>query len=189
MFSITLYYTYLESFMIKLVATLIAAPSAGFSYFKDMEAVARKRLLRFIAFWFALVVCGVDILVFALVSYENDTYWDVIQSTQGCEGTKLIRSFQYRCLQDMAIMMAGVGMAVGLMGVERPGNLVSKLAYSRCSSKFLGRVLLQLTLSGLPLIVFVNPLWYRIEMEVQWLAVVLWSCQSLAFFLSLFLLV
>lgn len=66
---------------------------------------------------FATIVCTIDLLVYFIPTYDNTQYWQVIQNTSGCSSVLLERSFQYRCLQDMAIMMAGIGLAAGLIAM------------------------------------------------------------------------
>lgn len=89
----------------------------------------------------------------------------------------------------MAIMMAGVGLAAGLICMSNHGALVRQLGYRRFSGKHILRLLILLVLVAVPILAFMNPLWFKIDIEVTWLAFLLWCIQSLGFFLGLFLLV
>jgi hypothetical protein len=107
----------------------------------------------------------------------------------GCEKVRAVQSFQYKSLEDSGILMAGVGMALGLILMEQPGALVRTLDYSRCSGSHFLRLLVLLVLAAIPLLIFYNSLWFRIDLSISWLSVIVWACQSLGFFLALFMLV
>ena len=85
--------------------------------------------------------------------------------------------------------MAGVGILFSLILMKDPSVLVRPLAYPRRSLKFLAKFLLFLVLAGLPLAAFLNPGWSKIKLPASSLAVVLWVCQMLGFFLALVMLV
>jgi membrane-associated phospholipid phosphatase len=70
-FSIALYYTYLEDLMLKLVATLIGSPQ-GFTYFQSMESPVRRKILAFVLGWFVVVACAVDLTLTFLPTYSNN---------------------------------------------------------------------------------------------------------------------
>ena len=47
-------------------------------------------------------------------TYENDSYLPVIFSFGRCKDTKIYNSFQYKCFQDMSLLMAGFGIIYAL---------------------------------------------------------------------------
>ena len=89
----------------------------------------------------------------------------------------------------MAILQAGLGIAVGLGNIHDPSALVRKLAYNRCSGKFVCRFIVMIICALIPLIAFVVPLTVNIDTSMNWKATILWICQSIAFFFALFCLV
>ena len=101
----------------------------------------------------------------------------------------LIRSFQYRSLQDLAILQAGLGIALGMFLMKDPSSFVKVLDYSRCSCRFIGRLVLMVLIAAVPLAVFLFPAWQKLDIDLEWLAVLLWVFSSLGFFLALFFLV
>ena len=174
--------------MHKLVATLLDS-ERGFVYFMEMEREARRRFLCVILLWVFVIGGVIDFVVVYVPEYDNDGYWNVIQATEGCENVKLVRSFQYRCLQDMAILQAAVGMLLGLVLVEDRSIFVRKLEYSRCSVKFVLRLVVMIVVAVIPLIAVLVPLVVKIDASVTWTAVILWVCQSVGFFLAILFLV
>ena len=89
----------------------------------------------------------------------------------------------------MAIIMAAFGIVVSLMFTKNPSIYVRPLAYSRFSLKFLAKLLIQLFLAVVPLAIFVNPGWQKIDIDIAWLSFILWICQSLGYFFALIMLV
>ena len=89
----------------------------------------------------------------------------------------------------MAIMMAGIGLAVGLICMNNHGVLVRQLGYRRFSGKHRVRLLILILLTAIPILAFMNPLWFKIDINITWLAFLLWCIQSLGFFFGLFLLI
>lgn len=89
----------------------------------------------------------------------------------------------------MAIIMAAFGIIFALVFAPDPSIFVRPLEYSRFSLNFLARILIQLISAAIPLAIFANPGWSHINVDTAWLAVILWVCQSLGFFLALIMLV
>ena len=58
----------------------------------------------------------------------------------------------------MAILQAGLGIAVGLANIDDPSALVRNLSYSRCSIKFAVRFIVMIVCAIVPLVAFVVPL-------------------------------
>jgi len=85
--------------------------------------------------------------------------------------------------------MAGIGLAVGLICMNNHGALVRQLGYRRFSGKHRVRLLLLVLLVAIPILALMNPLWYQINFQVEWLAFLLWAVQSIGFFFGLFLLI
>lgn len=57
----------------------------------------------------ALITLCIEIVIALLISYNNTPYITVIDSFKGCDGYKVYKSFQYKCLEDTAIIMAAIG--------------------------------------------------------------------------------
>jgi hypothetical protein len=70
--------------------------------------------------------------------------------------------------------------------MEKPYNLSKIFGYTRCSGKFVGKVLITIIVGVIPLLVFMNPLWDRIETTSAALASINWVCSNIAFFLATF---
>ena len=79
--------------MHRVVATLVDSSNYGFGYFMDMEYEVRRRAVCVILLWVFVVGGIIDFVVVFVKNYDNDAYWNVIQSTEGCEKVKLVRSF------------------------------------------------------------------------------------------------
>lgn len=188
LFSIVLYYLYVESLMIKMVATLLDCPQQ-FNYTRSMEEKSRRRMVGIVLIWTFILTSFIDFLVVYLPSYNYEDYWAFITTISGCENMLLVRSFQYRSLQDLTILQGGLGIALGMFLMKDPSSLVKVLAYSRCSCRFIGRLVLMLLVAAIPLAVFLLPVWQKLDLEIEWLAALLWVFSSLGFFLALFILV
>lgn len=85
--------------------------------------------------------------------------------------------------------MVGTGIIFSLFIIKDPSILVRPLAYSRLSFKFIGRLIIFIILAAIPLAAFINPGWTMINVETEVLALILWGCQSVGFFLALVMLV
>lgn len=85
--------------------------------------------------------------------------------------------------------MAGVGIVFSLILTKDPSIFVRPLAYSRLSLRFVARFIILIVFAAIPLAIFLNPLWAKIDVSVSSLAVILWICQMLGFLLGLIMLV
>ena len=135
-----------------------------------------------------VAVVVVDLVVYFVIDYQNETYWNFIINIPGCQSAKEVKSFQYRCLEDSAIVMAAVGIILSLIFTKDPSIFVRPLAYTRLSFKFVGRFILFIILAAIPLAAFVNPGWSKIDVGVSSLAIILWVCQMMGFMLALVML-
>ncbi len=78
--------------------------------------------------------------------------------------------------------MAAFGLTVGLIYMKDPQNLTKPLAYTRKSCKYVGKLAIMILLAAIPAIIFLNPFWGDINTPNQYLALILWACQSIGFF-------
>jgi len=85
--------------------------------------------------------------------------------------------------------MAGFGTIFGMNYLKNPSNLIKILHYSRISVKFFAKFLLTIAITAIPLIVFMNPLWQRIQADTIGKAMISWGCQNIAFFLATFIII
>ena len=135
-----------------------------------------------------VIVVAVDLIVYFAIDYQNEPYWSFIQTIEGCQSASLVKSFQYRCLEDSAIIMAAVGIILSLIFTKDASIFVKPLAYTRLSLRFITRFILFIILAAIPLAAFVNPGWSKIDVGVSSLAIILWICQMLGFMLALVML-
>lgn len=85
--------------------------------------------------------------------------------------------------------MAAFGVVFSLLYLPNPSTLVRPLSYTRLSLKFIARIVVQIICAAIPLAIFLNPGWSKIDVDTTWLAVILWVCQSLGFFFAILMLV
>lgn len=85
--------------------------------------------------------------------------------------------------------MAGFGTLLGLNYIRHPTNLTKMLHYSRMSLKFIGKFILTLIITLIPLVVFMNPLWNKIQTDTLGKALIKWACQNVALFMGTFFIV
>lgn len=132
---------------------------------------------------------AIELLVALVPEYNTGIYFTIIKNTKGCEGAKEYSSFQYACLMGTAIIMAGFGTIIGLSCMKKPFNLAKPLDYSRISLKFLAKFIITIIITVIPLIIFMNPLWGRIETTDIGKTMIKWAIQNVAFFLATFFIV
>lgn len=105
----------------------------------------------------------IELLVTYVPTYNYEATFQFITTTySGCANVKYYKSFQYKCLEDSALLMADFGLIIGLMFMRNPGNLTKPLAYTRLSFKYVGRLLIMIVLAAIPAAIFLNPLWAKI---------------------------
>ena len=85
--------------------------------------------------------------------------------------------------------MVNIGILFSLVLMPDPSILVRPLAFSRGSLRFKLRLGSFVVLVAIPVGLLMNPLWWKIDMEVKWLAILLWICQSIAFFMAMVVLI
>lgn len=132
---------------------------------------------------------AIELLVALLPEYNTGVYFLIIQKTEGCEGVKEYYSFQYACLLGTAIIMAGFGTIIGLSCTKKPFNLAKTLDYSRISVKFIAKFILTIVMTVIPLVIFMNPLWNRIQTSDIGKTMIKWACQNCAFFFATFFII
>ena len=110
-----------------------------------------------------MTVCiALELFLYLFMSFSNDEYWEVINSIQGCNGALLFKSFQYKCLEDSALIMAAFGLLIGLIWMSRPQYLLKSLNYSRLTFTWIAKLLITILSAGIPVAIFLNPLWLKI---------------------------
>lgn len=114
---------------------------------------------------------------------------NVISSISGCDGFLVYKSFQYKCLEDSALLMAGVGILLAFNFMRNPSHLHLQLDYTRLSCRFVGKIVVTLIVPVIILAIFLNPLWDKITLSNDAKSLVIWACQVLGFFLSTFVLI
>lgn len=97
-----------------------------------------------------------------LLNFHNLSYQQVISSIKGCDGWLVYKSFQYKCLEDSALLMAAVGILMAFNFMKNPAHLYLQLDYTRISLKFVAKIIVTLIIPIVTLLIFVNPLWNRI---------------------------
>jgi hypothetical protein len=62
-----------------------------------------------------------EILLTYLPAYDyEDTFLFFTQKYSRCSNVKYYKSFQYKCFEDSALLMAGIGLVVGYMFMKNP---------------------------------------------------------------------
>ena len=124
-----------------------------------------------------------------LISYQNISYQQVISSIKSCDGWLVYKSFQYKCLEDSALLMAALGILMAFNFMKNPAHLCLQLDYTRISLKFLAKIIVTLIIPIITLLIFVNPLWNKIDLSNDSKALMIWGLQVAGFFLSTFSLI
>ena len=73
--------------------------------------------------------------------------------------------------------------------MQKPYNLSKIVGYTRCSIKFIAKILITIIIGIIPLLIFLNPLWNMIDTSDSGLAIIRWICSNCAFFFATFLIV
>ena len=144
------YYLFIEGFIMRILIRIFNYPKSG--------------VTNIISFTCIIVILAIEVLLALLPNYSSDTiFWNVIETTSGCGSKKFYQSFQWKCLEDTGLAMASFGFILGLSFNSKPYQLAQMLSYSRISLKFLGRFLLTIVITFIPLLIFMNPLWEKID--------------------------
>ena len=139
------YYLYAEKYILKMCFTFTK------NYYRIYNVFILAMLI--------LVFMSIEIVLTFSIHYDNEESWIVIESIDNCEGVRLERSFQYRCFQDCALIMASFGILYGFIFLRNPQNLMKIPNYKRKTLKFLAKIFLSLVIALIPIIIFLNPLW------------------------------
>ncbi len=169
------YYLFVEKFILKWVLSI----------FRSQKSIFTTIILVCIS---CMSFCA-EVLISMLIPYPNTTYIDVIGSTQGCDGFLVYKSFQFKCLEDSALLMAAVGILFAFNMIKNPAHLYLQLDYTRISWRFLGKIIVTLIIPIITLAIFVNPLWNNIDLSDDSKALLIWGLQVVGFFFSTFFLI
>ena len=121
----------------------------------------QKSVLTFIILSCAgIVTMSISVLISIVLHYSNTSYINVINSIKGCDGYHIFKSFQFKCMEDSAIVMVSIGIVCAFNLMHQPGYLVQKLQYSRLSSKYMLKFIVTLLIPLSIVAIFLNPLWY-----------------------------
>lgn len=101
----------------------------------------------------------------------------------------MFKSFQYKCLEDSALLMAGVGILFAFNFMKNPSHLYLQLDYTRFSFRFLKKILLTLLIPVIIVAAFLNPLWNKVNLGDDSKALMIWGLQIVGFFFSTFALI
>ena len=59
------------------------------------------------------------------------------------------------------------------------------MQYSKLSCKYLLKILIMIIAAAISVVVFLNPLWTKINSDTTGLALIIWSTQNLGFFFAI----
>jgi len=90
-------------------------------------------------------------------------------------------------LEGSAVISAGFGVILGFNYLKQPHNLAKILNYSRPSLKFIGKLIITIVIGLIPIVIFLNPLWHKINTSIVGKALIIWACNNIAFFLAIFM--
>lgn len=124
-----------------------------------------------------------------LLPFENTSYINVIGTFSGCDGFAIYKSFQYKCLEDSALLMAAVGILLAFNLMRNPSHLHLQLDYTRLSLKFLAKIVVTLIIPVAILGIFANPLWTKLDLSNDGMSLLIWALQTIGFFLATFFLI
>ena len=85
--------------------------------------------------------------------------------------------------------MAAFAILIGLNVNNFPHRFAMLLDYTRLSGKYVARFLLTIVVGVIPVAIFMNPLWEKINTGTEGHALIIWACQTVAFFFGTFFLV
>lgn len=85
-------------------------------------ATTKRRAFQFmIIIIFMLLVWALEIMLFLLPTYNNDTFYlDSITAHPGCGHPKIYDCFQYKCLVETALLMVVFGTLIALNFMKNP---------------------------------------------------------------------
>ena len=174
-YSFVPYYLFVEKYILKWVLSI----------FRSQKSF----LTNIVLFCIVCVSICTAILLAMLLAFENTNYINVISTFSGCDGYLIYKSFQYKCLEDSALLMAAVGILLAFNFMRNPSHLHLQLDYTRLSLKFLAKIVVTLIVPVAILGIFVNPLWDKIDLTNDGKSLLIWGCQTVGFFLATFSLI
>lgn len=174
-YSFVPYYLFVEKYILKWVLSI----------FRSQKSL----LTNIVLFCIVCVSICIAILLAMLLTFENKNYINVISTFSGCDGYLIYKSFQYKCLEDSALLMAAVGILLAFNFMRNPSHLHLQLDYTRLSLKFLAKIVVTLIIPVAILGIFVNPLWNKIDLSNDGKSFLIWACQTVGFFLATFSLI
>lgn len=120
---------------------------------------------------------------------NNDSYLEHIKTFQKCEGVKVYQSFQYKCLQDSSLVMAAFGAIYGLIFLKNQERLMKVVIYPRSTKKYIIRLILSAIFASIPVAIFMNPFWKKLDLSDENMAIMLFFLQSAGLMAGNFVLV
>ena len=169
------YYLFVEKWILKWVLSI----------FRSQKSL----LTNIILFCIVCVSICTEILIAMLLPFENTSYINVIGTFSGCDGFVIYKSFQYKCLEDSALLMAAVGILLAFNLMRNPSHLHLQLDYTRLSLKFLAKIVVTLIIPVAILGIFANPLWNKLDLSNDGMSLLIWALQTIGFFLATFFLI
>lgn len=101
-----------------------------------------------------------------------------ILSFEGCKGAEYYQSFEYKCLQDSSLVMAVFGIIYGLVFLRNQERLMKVIKFKRSSKKYIIRLILSALMAVIPVAIFLNPFWKKIDLPDKDMAIMLYFLQS-----------
>lgn len=161
-YSFVPYYLFVEKLILRWVLSIFRSQKSLFT--------------NIILFCIVCVSICTSILIAMLLPFENTSYINVISTFSGCNGFLIYKSFQYKCLEDSALLMAAVGILLAFNFMKNPAHLHLQLDYTRLSLKFIGKILVTLIVPVAILGIFINPLWDKIDLSNEGKSLLIWGC-------------
>lgn len=165
LYSFLPYYMYMQKIILK-----ICLRTCSRSYRRQNLII--NTLLIFIMIVLSLLIAFVP-------DYEdNHEYFNHIKTFEGCKSVQLYQSFQYKCLQDSSLVFAVFGAIFGLTFLKKQERLMKVVIYPRSTKKYLIRLVLSAVFAAIPVAIFMNPYWKRIDLPDPQMAVMLFFLQG-----------
>lgn len=121
-----------------------------------------------------LLMIVLSMSVAFLPEYDNNAdYMKQIHTFSGCENVEYYQSFQYKCLQDSALVLAVFAIFYGLVFLKNQERLMKVIRFKRNSKKYIIRLILSALMAAVPVAIFMNPLWKKIDLSDRNMAIML----------------
>jgi hypothetical protein len=85
--------------------------------------------------------------------------------------------------------MADFGILISLLFMDDASNFAKPMEYSKCSLKYLLKLIIMIISAAIPVAIFLNPLWTKITTDNTGLALIIWSTQNLGFFFAIVMII